>query len=175
MFDPEKMDAAFDDGYKALGQVVYFFQQLEEELKRAVSFLIEPAPGDGDAADIVVCELSFKQLVHIGYSLLPLFRVKDPAKALSDWKAVLALALRAEEHRNTLLHSTFGVSIDEEPFFQRSKQTAKYKRGFRETGESLDSAKVEQYLVEIGTVAARISDFMGETFPRWHLRQWEPE
>jgi hypothetical protein len=55
MLDPEKMDAAFDEGYKALGQVVYFFQQLEEELKRAVSFLIDPSPGAGDATDIVVC------------------------------------------------------------------------------------------------------------------------
>jgi hypothetical protein len=61
----------FDFGYKSLGQVVYHFQELEAELARAVSFLIDPKEGDG--ADVVVCELSFKQLAHIGYSLFDLY------------------------------------------------------------------------------------------------------
>lgn len=174
MFDYEKTDAAFDFGYKALGQVVYYFQQLEDELRRAVSFLIEPS-WDSRAADIVVTELSFKQLVHIGFSLFPLFKVEDPAKALAEWKAVLAAALRAEEHRNKILHSTFGVSIEEEPTFQRSKTTAKFKSGMKEVGEILDEKALEKYLIEIGAVAGKVATFMGTTFPRWHLRQWTPD
>jgi len=173
MWDQEKTDAAFDFGCKSLGEVVYYFQQLEEELGRAVSFLIDPTPG-GMAADVVVAEQSFKQLVHLGYSLLPLYKLKEPDKALAEWKSVLAAALKAEGMRNTILHSTFGVSIDEEPTFQRNKVTAKYKKGWKEAVETLDEKRMEKYRTEIGTVATKIGDFMSRTFPRWHLRQWSP-
>jgi hypothetical protein len=156
------------------GGGVYYFQQLEEELGRAVSFLIDPT-GGGRAVDIVVAEQSFKQLVHLGYSLLPLFKVKEPEKALAEWRSVLTAALKAEELRNTILHSTFGTSIDDEPTFQRNKVTAKFKRGWKEAVETLDEETVEKYRVEIGTVASKISTFMSRTFPRWHMRQWVPE
>jgi len=174
MLDPEKTDAAFDFGFRALGRVVYYFQQLEDELRRAVSFLIDPT-WSGEGADIVVVELSFKQLVHVGYSLLPLFKVPEPEKALAEWKTVLASALKAEEHRNKILHSTFGVSIEEEPTFQRNKSTAKFRHGKREMVEVLDKKAVDRYFVEIGAVSSKVCDFMGRTFPRWHVRQWRPE
>lgn len=66
-WDHEKVDAAFDEGCQAIGEVVYFFQQLEDELRRVVSFLIEPT---GDfVGDIVVVELSFKQLAMLAVLL----------------------------------------------------------------------------------------------------------
>ena len=38
----DKIDIAFKDGCHALGEVVYYFQQLEDELRRVVAFMIDP-------------------------------------------------------------------------------------------------------------------------------------
>lgn len=174
MWDYEKIDSEFDRGYRSIGQIVYYFQQLEDELRRVVSFLIDT--DDSSSGDIVVCELSFKQLNHIAYSLFELYAVSGKEHRKAEWTSLLADCLKAEELRNSILHSTFGVSFcgDELPSFQRNKMTAKYKRGFKEHAEALDESLLNDYLTKIGGVTSKIGDFMGKTFPNWHIRQWTP-
>ena len=174
MWNHEEIDSAFENGYRALGEVVYFFQQLEDELRRVVSFLIDP--NDSSSGDIVACELSFKQLNHIAYSLFELYVVDGKEHRKEEWRSILADCLKAEEHRNSILHSTFGVSFvgEETPSFQRSKVTAKFKRGYKEHVEALDEKTMNQYLSTIGGISGKIGDFMGRTFPDWNTRQWKP-
>ncbi|MGL4400468.1 MAG: hypothetical protein ACRCXD_11410 [Luteolibacter sp.] len=165
----------FDQGYKALGQVVYHFQELERELGQAVSFLIDPV--DGERADIVVSELSFKQLTHIGYSLFEIFEIPKKNECRKEWTRILGLCLNAENHRNRLLHSNYYGSYVGGPNnmeFMRYKKTAKFKRGSRFDDEQMNATSVKAYLKEIGGVEGQISEFMGNTFPGWNERRWEP-
>lgn len=172
-FDSAKTGAAFDAGFRALGEVVYFFQQLEDDLGDAVSFLIDP--GDSTTANIVVCELSFKQLTALAYSLFELYPEAEDAENSKQWRSLLSRALEAEGFRNRLLHSTFGVSIGDEAVFSRSKITAKFKKGMREDVESLDDAAMTAYRQNISAVGNEILDFMCRVFPKWNTRSWKRE
>ncbi|MBK1856556.1 hypothetical protein JO972_16420 [Verrucomicrobiaceae bacterium 5K15] len=163
----------FDHGYRSIGRVVYYFQQLECELASAVSFLIDPT--DGDGADIVVCELSFKQLAHIGYSLFDRYDIPDKEEHLKEWQRVLGLCLNAENRRNQLVHSNFYASYISGPDnmeFIRYKKTAKFKKGSRHVDEQIDDEAVNSYLDDIGGVVDLITTCMDNAFPDWTHRQW---
>jgi len=170
-FEPTDIDLAFREGCRALGEVVYFFQQLEDDLGRVVSFLIDPE--DSTTADVVVHEQSFKQLVGLAYSLFDQYveaTVSDNAK---EWRGILSRALAAEGDRNAILHSTFGVSDFQEPTFCRSKITAKFGKGLKEHAEALDDATMTAYRQSISSVANDMIEFMGRVFPRWNTRSWK--
>jgi hypothetical protein len=167
------VDGAFQEGFNALGQVAYHFQQLEEVLGWAVCFLIDPA--DQSAARIVVCEQSFKQLLNLADSLFRLFPESKEMKNLESWSSILRLASDAENHRNQILHSVFGVSGLGQPVFIRSKATAKRGKGFRSASEELNSKNMQDYLALVGRARLQIEVFMSETFPAWNLGQWKPK
>ena len=166
----------FDYGYKALGQVVYHFQELEGELNQAVSFLIDPIEGEG--ADVVVCELSFKQLAHIGYSLFDLYNIPEKEKHLAEWKRVLGLCLNAENKRNQLLHSNYYacyVGGPDNMEFMRYKKTAKFNKGSRFVDEEINQKALGSYMEEIAGVGVQLRECMSKAFPGWHERRWEPQ
>ena len=171
----KRASQTFDQGYKALGQVVYHFQELEKELGQAVSFFIDPV--DGERADIVVSELSFKQLTHIGYSLFEIFDIPNKDERRKEWTEILGLCLNAENHRNRLLHSTYCGTYVGGPGnmeFMRYKKTAKFNRGSRLDGEEMNATSVKNYLKKIGGVEVQLGEFMSNTFPGWNERRWEP-
>jgi hypothetical protein len=172
-WNEEKVDAVEKEGFQALGKIVYFFQQLEDDLRQAASFLIDPE--NSTMANIVVCEQSFKQLVNLAGSLFAQYAEAKDTKRTKEWRSLLQQALKAEADRNSILHSTFGVSIDEPVVFSRIKTTAKFKRGFKESGEALDLDTVNAYLDTIATVGPRITEFMGRVFPKWNTREWKRE
>jgi hypothetical protein len=172
-FKPTKADVAFREGCRALGEVVYFFQQLEDDLRNAVSFLIDPH--DSTTANIVVHEQSFKQLVALAYSLFEQYAEAASTENSNEWRSILSRAFAAENDRNALLHSTFGVSECQDPIFSRSKITAKFKKGFHEHGEALDDATMTTYRQGISSVANDICEFMGRVFPGWNTRDWKRE
>lgn len=164
----------FEYGCKMLGRVVYHFQSLESELGRAVSFLINP--DEGEAADVVVCELSFKQLAHLGYSLFDLYDMPAKEVHLSEWKRILGLCLNAENRRNQLLHSNYYACYSGGPGnmeFMRYKRTAKFNRGSRFVDEEMNQKAVEEFMKEIGGVEVQIIECMGKAFPGWCERRWE--
>jgi hypothetical protein len=170
---PDSTDLAFQEGCRSLGEIVYFFQQLEDDLRNAVSFLIDP--DDPTAADIVVCEQSFKQLVALADSLFKQFLEAQNAATTEEWHSILKRALDAEGARNALLHSTYGVTLDEAPAFCRNKTTAKFKRGFHVHVELLDEATMTAYRQKVSSVANDILDFMCRVFPKWNTRDWQRE
>lgn len=88
---------------------------------------------------------------------------------------MLRQALKADESRKSILHSTFGVSIDEPVVFSCTKTTAKFKRGFKEQCEALDTDTVNTCLDTIATVGPKIMEFMGRVFPKWNTREWRRE
>lgn len=171
--DYDKTLAAFSEGFRAIGEVVYFFQQLEEDLRRVVSFLIDP--DDGTTANIVVHEQSFKQLVSLAWCLFEEYLEGKDIKNTDEWRLILSQALEAETRRNSLLHSTFGVSTEEEPIFTRSKVTAKFKKGQREVGEVLDDQTMRAYQQKMSLASNSIMEFMSRVFPRWNTREWNRE
>lgn len=165
----------FNHGYRALGRVVYHFQELERELARAVSFLIDPV--EEEAADVVVCELAFKQLAHIGYSLFDLYNLPNKETHLTEWKRVLGLCLNAESKRNQLVHSNYYACYAGGPDnmeFIRYKKTAKFKRGSRLVDEEMNDKAVEEYMKEIAGVGVQILACMSNAFPGWSERRWQP-
>jgi len=172
-FKPTEIDLAFHEGLRQLGEVVYFFQQLENDLGEAVSFLIDPE--DSTTADIVVHEQSFKQLVNLAFSLFEQYAEAGLAENSKEWRSILSRARAAEDKRNAILHSTFGVSDIQAPIFCRSKITAKFGKGLREHVETLDDATMTAYRQSISSVANDILEFMCRVFPRWNTRTWRRE
>ena len=167
----EKIDAVHEEGLLALGKIVYYFQQLEDDIRQAVSFLIDPE--DSTTADIVVYQQSFKQLVNLADSLFAQYAEAKDKKRLEEWRLLLKRVRTAEHDRNKILHSTFGVSIDEPVAFIRSKITTESKAGFKEQIEALDPETVDTYLETIATID--ITGFMGCVFPKWNVRGWRRE
>ena len=169
----EHIDAAFSEGFRAIGEVVYFFQQLEDELGRIVAFLINP---DFDSVgEVIVCELSFKQLATLAYTIFAKYIESEQGENLNEWTAILSKAHAAEQKRNTLLHSTFGVSMLDEPVLQRSKRTAKFKKGLKESVEALDPETMEAYRTSMSGVTMDLCMFMARVFPGWNDRSWSRE
>ncbi len=151
---------------------MYFFQQLDD-LRNAVSFLIDP--DESTASDVVVCEQSFRQLVALADSLFKLYLEAQNAGTTEEWHSILKRAHGAEETRNAILHSTFGVTIGEEPVFSRNKITARFKKGFQVHVELLDEATMTTYRQKISSVTNDILDFMCRVFPKWNTREWRRE
>ena len=169
----EKIDAVEKEGLLALGKIVYFFQQLEDDIRRVVSFLIDPE--DSTTADIVVYQQSFRQLVDLADSLFAQYPEAKHKKRVKEWRLLLQRARNAGQARNRILHSTFGVSIDEPIVFSRSKATKDSKIRFKEQIEALDPETVDTYLETIATVGIDITGFMGCVFPKWNERGWKRE
>ena len=170
-YDRESMDTAFDAGIRGIGEVVYYFQQLEEELGAIVAFLI--APEHDSIGEVVVPELSFKQRASLAYSLFARYIEAKQGSNLKDWTAILSKAHAAEQKRNTLLHSTFGVSWgSDESFLQRTKRTAKFKKGLQETAEALDSGTMQNCRAAMSDVTMELWEFMSKVFPGWRDRSW---
>lgn len=171
----DRLREAFDYGYNALGKVVYHFQELESELAYAISFHINSK--DRKCAEIVVSELSFKQLTNIGYSLVAIQDLPNLEDALKEWRKIMGLCLKAEEHRNRLLHSNYHaryVGGPDNMEFIRFKRTAKMRKGVQSVEEELNHATVTKYLSEIAGVSAHVNAFMALTFPGWDGREHIP-
>lgn len=123
-------------------------------------------PNDSTAADIVVCEQSFKQLVALADSLFKLFLEAQNAATSEEWHSILKRALGAEEAHNAILHSAYGVTIGEEPVFCRNKTTARFKRGFHVHVELLDEATMTAYRQKVSSVANDFLEFTCRVFPK---------
>jgi hypothetical protein len=168
----ELLNDAFNDGMMSLGELVYFFQQLEDGIRRIVAFLVNH--DDRAIGLTVACELSFKQLLHMASCLPANYYVRDRASFDKVWQALLTKAAKAEELRNTILHSTFGVSWSEEAVFVRNKLSAKMGKGLRDAGEALAPETMNAYRQQISGTYLEIEDFFSKEFPGWRTKEWLP-
>lgn len=118
-----------DEALAEIGRAVAHFALLERTLVRLVQGLL-----GGDKSEqgerivhILTSELSFRGLVDLSASLV---REGYGDGIADEYKTVLKVVAVAEEERNTLLHSLWGVTSPEaqKPFI-RTKYTAKRKKG----------------------------------------------
>lgn len=146
--EPEKFDAA-------LGRVIVSFSFLERSLSNVITLFlgVENAVGE-----VVVSEMSFKNLVNLFSSLLRLRESQDlfgsdGESALGRVAELVALSFRAEQRRNQIIHSGYALNRF------RIKTTAKAKHGLRKDLEELSPAKILDVSDFITSVAMSIEEF----------------
>ena len=111
--------------FEALGEVVNCFEQLDDQVANAISFLI----GRGEAVGrIVTAELSFRVKVNL---LGVLFAHERPnSQELAELREWCVACLQVEDRRNQFVHSTWRRERMDQSMV-RVKYTARGKRGIR--------------------------------------------
>jgi len=144
---------------RAIGRISMAFQQLEELVSCLVSQLISD---DVQLGTIVTAELSFRNKLGL-LSSLYLYRAgaTKPPEAL---KALLATVHRAEEHRNTFLHS-YWVKSPVCGVLTRYKYTAKSGKGFVHQTEDLEPENVEAIVTEINGASDNLVAYFDKALP----------
>src|ERR1700731_721313 len=128
--DPEELDAA-------IGKITLDFQYLEDTARNLIVLL---SKADSKVAHIMTAELSFRQKLDVLASLvrhlLPTLSPSSDGPSAQDAQEALrelvVVCRRAEEFRNTYLHSRYFRE-------RRSKISAKGKQGLRVYREAVDS------------------------------------
>ncbi len=141
--DPEEFDAA-------IGKIALNFSYLEDTARNIIVLL---SKADSKVGHIMTAELSFRQKIDVLASLvrhlLPtLSESRDGLSTPEVQEALRELLLvghRAEELRNTYLHSSYAG-------LERSKFSAKAKHGLRVHREKVDPALLLDVADFIATV-----------------------
>jgi hypothetical protein len=145
---------------EALGETIVWFEELDEQLSTAISFLLRRGDTVGQ---IVTAELSFKGKVNL---LATLFRHEAPQSTHLDQLEKLAGAcFQAEEKRNQVVHSKWRNQL-EGSGMTRSKYTARGKNGLRHQSETLTPAQVQAIAHHCGYLAHCIDELMYWEFGR---------
>lgn len=136
----------------AIGETVIYFQELDEQLCTAISFLLQR--GD-EVGRIVTAELSFKGKVNLIGSL---FRQERPESAnLGEMRELLAACFQIEERRNQIVHSLWRTA---EPGLTRSKYTARAKHGLRREESVISVAEIDAIWAHCGFLAHSVDELM---------------
>jgi hypothetical protein len=138
---PDELDAA-------IGRIALGFSYLEDTARNVIVLLSGAHPEIGN---VMVAELSFRQKLNVLGSLVrqrihPSSVTSNAPDAESHVDELLNLCHRAEELRNTYLHSSYDGS-------ERAKLSAKARHGLRIHREHVDSAlllDVADYIVYAG-------------------------
>jgi hypothetical protein len=138
---------AREESERAIGRICMAFQELEQLVSCLIGRLISD---DNQLGTIITAELSFRSKLGLLYSLY-LYRAATsvPPEAL---KKLLARLHRAEERRNTILHSCW-VKSPVCGMLIRYKYTAKSAKGLANHVEDLEPERIEAIAVEIRSVA----------------------
>jgi hypothetical protein len=121
-----------------VGVVCTQFSTLEHFLGNLCSKLMGP---DGNIGAIVAAECSFSRLVALAKSLV--YHKTTESEVRKEFDALAKMLTLSETHRNTVLHSTWMVSIGGDTEFARSKTTAKFKKGLHREIESVSAAELK--------------------------------
>jgi hypothetical protein len=127
----------------ALGRITADFSQLEDELCRLIWHLLDR---DERLGQIVTAELPFKGLINLAGALAR-YRTSNAA-TLEEVEAALKSAIKVEQERNTIVHSTW-FSHGAEAEVSRTKLTAKREHGRRVQFEMVTSDAIEQAATHI--------------------------
>jgi hypothetical protein len=123
--------------FGAIGEVVNSFEQLDDQISTAISFLLRRGEHIGR---IVTAELAFRAKVKL---LNVLFAHERPqSKSLPELRQLSAACLQAEERRNQFIHSTW-CPVPEGAGMKRIKHTARGKQGLRTSAEVLAPDQVD--------------------------------
>lgn len=150
---------AREESERAIGRICLAFQELEELVSCLTGLLVSE---DNQLGTIITAELSFRNKLGLLYSLY-LYRAEtsEPPEVL---KKLLARLHRAEERRNTILHS-YWVKSPVCGMLTRYKYTAKSAKGFVHHAEDLEPEKIEAIAAEIRLVADELVLHFGKAIP----------
>ena len=155
--DPDKF-------FSAIGMIAISFAELDDQLSEAIVSLLGSQHGAGE---IVVAELSFRAKVNLFASLVRQ-RAKDRpfnvgnAPVLEVLRDLCANVFKAEELRNTVMHSSWkGLDMPDDKIV-RKKITAKSKQGFRITEQEVDIGHLLDIAEFTNAVATDVLGFMSE-------------
>jgi hypothetical protein len=137
---------AREDSERAIGRICMAFQELEELVSCLINLLISD---DHQLGTIITAELSFRNKLGLLYSLY-LYRTAAP-QSTQALKKLLAKLHRAEERRNTILHS-YWVKSPACGMLIRYKYTAKSAKGFVHQVQDLVPEQIEAVGQEIRSV-----------------------
>jgi len=158
-------DGVPDELFTAIGMIAVTFSELEDRVSEAiVSLLGGIKHGTGN---IVVAEMSFRAKVNLFASLV---RHCDADRSFTIPNAPVTEVLqelcinilKAEELRNTVMHSSWvGLYMYDEKIVRR-KVTAKLKHGLRIAEEEVDSGYLLDIVEFTNAVITDVVGFMSE-------------
>jgi hypothetical protein len=150
----------WDESARAIGRICMSFQKLEESLSGHIASLVSK---DLQLGIIITAELSFRTKASLLRSVF-LYRTDSP-EVPGALKRLFARMHSAEQRRNTLLHSYWGRTPDDNETLTRFKYTAKSAKGFVHHIEPLHHEDIDAMADEIGAVTSDLSEYMQSTFP----------
>ena len=140
---------------KSIGDITVSFALLESQLQMLIGSLLNERQRIGQ---VITAELSFKGLKALLISLY----IERHGKEDPDFEKLKGLINRcgqAEEKRNQITHSIWGAGKDVD-HITRIKTTAKEKHGIRFQFENVSSQDLEDFAVEIKSLAYELQRFL---------------
>lgn len=134
---------------QALGRVIVEFNLVEFALAAGIQ---STCSATSEIAKILVSELPVRAKVDIFFSILRHLHAEE--KTIENFEALRIRVLHAEQQRNQLLHSYW--STPDGTVATRSKPTAKAKRGFIVSHETLTAAEIDSKASEFHRLAEDI-------------------
>jgi hypothetical protein len=153
-----------DELFTAIGMIAVTFSELEDRVSEAIVSLLGINHGTGN---IVVAEMSFRAKINLFASLIRhceadrSFTIPN-APVAEVLQELCTNILKAEELRNTVMHSSWvGLDMCDEKIVRR-KVTAKLKQGFRIAEEEVDSGYLLDIVEFTNAVITDVVGFMSE-------------
>jgi len=148
------------DVRQSLGEVIIWFEDLDEQLSSAITFLLRR---DDTVGQIVTAELSFKGKVNL-FGVL--FNYERPSSEYLDrLKELCGECLHIEEIRNQVVHSKWRNML-EGSGMTRSKYIARHKQGLKHQSETMTPTQVEAIAMYCGYLAHEVDELMYMEFGR---------
>ncbi|RZO86231.1 MAG: hypothetical protein EVA65_04690 [Oceanococcus sp.] len=131
---PESLTIQTRELYEAIGESVVVFQQIEQWLAEILAVVLRMRHADDQY--LVSAAMSFSQKVDLLCEVYP----KRKSKSLPDRDMVLIRAslYKAEQYRNRVVHSFWGVECADQSRWVRIKGSLRGKSGFSKQSVSAD-------------------------------------
>lgn len=129
--------------------------------------------GDDEVRNIISSQASFARLLSITDGLYRK-KVTDPA-LVAKWDALVPRISGAEQKRNRVTHSTWGIWWEERPnvFVSQERNTIRGRRGLQASKEKASPQHVTGVAEEIEQVNLDVIDFLIETNRKGFIRTFD--
>ena len=145
---------------EALGEAVIWFEELDEQLSTAISFLLRRGE---TAGQIVTAELSFKGKVNLFSAL---FKQEAPqSEHLPQLDELAGACLQVEQKRNQMVHSKWRNNLGG-PGMTRTKYSARGRAGLQHQSEKITPAQIQAIAHHCGYLAHSVDELMYLEFGR---------
>jgi hypothetical protein len=150
---------AREEAERSIGRLSMAFQELEELVSCLIAQLVSD---DVTVGAIVTAELSFRNKLGLLGSIY-LYRA-GMSKTPEPFKTLLGRVHRAEERRNTILHSTW-IKSPVCGMLTRHKYSAKAGKGFVHHTEDFEPEQIEAIVIETRKIADDLITHFDKAFP----------